>query len=56
MVKRLQCETGDGEQVVIATGGLANFVKGVSKSIDVVDEFLTLYGLTIIYRLNKKEC
>lgn len=37
---------------VIATGGLAYLLKGVSKKIDEFDEHLTLYGLYEIYKLN----
>ena len=37
---------------VIATGGLSSFVYRESKSIDEVDEFLTLRGLKILYEKN----
>jgi len=56
MVQRIRSETGDKAQIVIATGGLAHLMKDVCRSIDIVDELLTLYGLTIIHRINKKEC
>ena len=56
MVKRIEYETGKKDLLVIATGGLAHLIKDVSESIDIVDEFLTLYGLAVIYKLNKKEC
>jgi len=56
MVKKIKNETGDKEHIVIATGGLAHLIKDASKSIDTVDESLTLYGLITIYMLNKKEC
>jgi type III pantothenate kinase len=39
--------------VVIATGGLASLISTEAKSIDVVDPFLTLKGLRIIYEKNK---
>ena len=43
------------EPVVIATGGLANNLFKVTKSIKTVDEFLTLKGLQIIYDRNKQD-
>lgn len=39
---------------VIATGGLANLIEGGVDCIDYVDKLLTLEGLEIIYRKNKK--
>lgn len=40
------------EPLVIATGGLADFFSNETKLIDVVDKFLTLKGLYIIYKRN----
>src|SRR5690606_33237106 len=40
------------EPLVIATGGLAEFFSNETKLIDVVDKFLTLKGLYIIYKRN----
>lgn len=40
---------------VIATGGLANLIAKESESIDVVDSFLTLKGLHMIYMKNTQE-
>ena len=37
---------------VVATGGLAFLFEGVSRTLEVVDEFLTLDGLRILYGLN----
>jgi type III pantothenate kinase len=39
---------------VIATGGLAGLVYQESKTLDEVDEFLTLKGLKILYEKNKE--
>jgi type III pantothenate kinase len=38
---------------VIATGGLASLIAGESKSIEAVEEFLTLDGLRLIYERNR---
>jgi type III pantothenate kinase len=42
--------------LVIATGGLATVVARETKSIDKIEEMLTLDGLRIIYNLNSKPC
>src|SRR5262249_54873878 len=42
---------GDGAHVkVVATGGLAERMRGISRCIDVVDSDLTIHGLRIIWR------
>jgi len=43
------------DALVIATGGLANLVAKESTIIDIVDPFLTLKGLNIIYKRNHEE-
>jgi type III pantothenate kinase len=47
----LRSELG-GEITTIATGGLANVIVGFTRSIDVVDDLLTLKGLRLIYERN----
>jgi type III pantothenate kinase len=42
------------EPLVIATGGLAKVVAPETKSIDKIEEMLTLEGLRLIYNLNIK--
>lgn len=43
-----------GEAVVIGTGGLANMISAETNAIDIVDPYLTLEGLRIIYEKNTK--
>ncbi len=43
------------DPVVIATGGHANLIAKESKIIDIVDPFLTLKGLRLIYKRNTNE-
>jgi len=52
MVARFKAELGP-ETRVIATGGLAEAIAGETDVIDVVDPWLTLHGLRIIYELNR---
>ena len=51
IVARMKEELG-GDALVIATGGFANAIKQDSKLIDVVEPFLTLDGLRILYEKN----
>jgi type III pantothenate kinase len=52
MVDRFKAELGAGTQV-IATGGLAEIIARETDVIDVVDPWLTLHGLRIVYELNQ---
>jgi len=52
MVARFKAELGPETQV-IATGGLAEIIARETDVIDVVDPWLTLHGLQIIYQLNQ---
>ncbi|MGP7819645.1 type III pantothenate kinase [Niallia sp. 01092] len=52
IVKRMK-EYSKENPKVIATGGLANLIAKESNIIDVVDPFLTLKGLQLIYEKNK---
>jgi type III pantothenate kinase len=52
MVSRFKAELGAGTQVV-GTGGLAQVVAQETDVFDVVDLWLTLHGLQIIYELNQ---
>lgn len=51
IVNRMKKELG-GEAYVIATGGFANSMAAESKLIDVVEPFLTLDGLRVLYEKN----
>jgi len=52
MVARFKAELGSKTRV-IATGGLAEVIARETEVIDVVDPWLTLHGLRIIYELNQ---
>jgi len=53
MVTRFRAELG-ADMSVVATGGLAELVARETQAIDVVDPWLTLHGLRIIYELNRE--
>ena len=53
IVRRMKEEVGTNPKV-IATGGLAPLIAVESKSLEEVDEFLTLEGLRLLYELNRK--
>jgi type III pantothenate kinase len=48
----MAAELGFGPKVV-ATGGLAPLVAGISRCITEVDEHLTLEGLRLIHEMNR---
>ncbi|MBS3783936.1 MAG: type III pantothenate kinase, partial [Anaerolineae bacterium] len=52
MVARFKAALGP-ETCVIATGGLAEVIARETDVIDVVDPWLTLHGLRVIYALNE---
>jgi pantothenate kinase, type III len=55
IVERMKAEVKT-KPLVIATGGLANVVAPETKSIEKIEEMLTLEGLRLIYNLNTKQC
>jgi type III pantothenate kinase len=54
MVARFKAELGP-ETCVIATGGLAEVIARETDVIDVVDPWLTLHGLRIVFELNQEK-
>ena len=53
IVERLVPELG-GDATVVATGGLAPTIVPHCRSVEIVDEWLTLDGLRLIYEMNKE--
>jgi type III pantothenate kinase len=53
-MKKEMEELGEDEPLVIATGGLSKLIAQESKSIDVVNPYLTLEGLRMIYEKNNE--
>lgn len=54
IVRRVKKEMGYKEIKVIATGGLADLIASQSETIDVIDPLLTLKGLYILFKKNRK--
>ena len=54
IVRRMKKEMGYKEIKVIATGGLADLIASQSETIDVIDPLLTLKGLYILFKMNRK--
>lgn len=54
LVKRMKAELNWPDAKVVATGGLASLIASEAESIDLVDKFLTLDGLNLIYQMNKE--
>ncbi|MBP1764525.1 MAG: coaX [Firmicutes bacterium] len=52
IVRRMKKEAGEDAKVV-ATGGLANLIAQESSTINVVEPFLTLEGLRLLYEQNR---
>lgn len=52
IVGRMKAQSKE-EPMVIATGGLAKLIADETQMIDIVDSFLTLKGLAIIYKRNQ---
>jgi len=54
IVNRIREEVNK-ETKVVATGGLASFIATKAKTIDIVNKELTLYGLKLIYEMNRRD-
>lgn len=54
IVRRMKKEMSYKEIKVIATGGLADLIASQSETIDVIDPLLTLKGLYILFKKNRK--
>jgi type III pantothenate kinase len=52
LLKRVQAELPE-KALVVATGGYASLIAGGTKMIDEVNPDITLYGLRLIYQMNK---
>lgn len=55
IIKKMKMELKDDDVKVIATGGLSTLIASETNCIHVVDRFLTLEGLNIIYARNKED-
>lgn len=54
IVKRIKKELNEENVKVIATGGLSSLIAQETETIELVDPMLTLKGLLILYKKNKK--
>jgi len=54
IINRMKKEI-EGEVRVIATGGLASLIASETDTIDIIDEFLTLDGLRLLYEINHSQ-
>lgn len=54
IVSRIKTQS-ETEPTVIATGGMAGLISNESDAIDIVDPFLTLKGLMLIYKRNREQ-
>lgn len=54
IMERLAAELG-GEVIRVATGGLASTIVPHCSSVEIIDDFLTLEGLRMIYELNAED-
>lgn len=54
LVQRIGAELG-GKVKVVATGGMAQILAGMTPVIETVDPMITLEGLRLIYHLNRQE-
>jgi type III pantothenate kinase len=54
MIARFKAELGPGMRV-IATGGLSEVIARHTTSIDILDPWLTLHGLRILWELNHRQ-
>lgn len=52
-MKKEMAEIGEGDPLVIATGGLSKLISSESNMIDKIEPYLTLEGLRIIYEKNR---
>lgn len=54
IVQKIKEESGYGDAVVVATGGLGRIIANETESIDIYDADLSLEGLRMIYEKNRK--
>ncbi|MBN1662908.1 MAG: type III pantothenate kinase [Deltaproteobacteria bacterium] len=52
IIERMKAEI-KGDPLVVATGGMARVVAAETRTIQIIDDNLTLEGLLLIYKLNK---